>query len=379
MLVERHEQELRTSSRIIEDQSLSAYLRELTCRTVGELCERVRVYAIRAPGLNAFMMPNGAMFVQSGLLLRIEDDAELAAVLAHEVSHFQRRHSIESLRRWRKTSSTFAVLGTLVAAAGTVAAASSDVYEDAARARNMTETALLMLQTAGIIATFQLAAYDREQEKQADLDSIELMRQHNMDVRGAPRLWQKVIREQSAGGSQSGFSLLATHPATQERLAYLSEIESSMNVSKSMSDPSSAIASTGAREIVDQYREQWLLDELAVQHPSQFSAIAATQAQMGLDPALSLYLSAKSWIAHANKVRRSKRKRAQALQEAIAAFEAGDRIEGGMQAEAYRDWGKVDTELDNPKSAREKFERYLNKTPDVWDAEFIRRQIGNLE
>ncbi len=379
MLVERHEQELRTSSRIIEDQSLSDYLHELTCRTVGELCDRIRVYAIRAPGLNAFMMPNGAMFVQSGLLLRVEDDAELAAVLAHEVSHFQRRHSIESLRRWRKTSSAFAVLGTLVAAAGTVAAASSDVYEDAVRAGTMTETALLMLQTAGIIATFQLVAYDREQEKQADLDGIELMRQHNMDVRGAPRLWQKVIREQAAGGNQSGFSLLATHPAPEERLAYLSQLGSSMNVPKSMSAPSSAIASTGAREIVDQYREQWLLDELAVQHPSQFSAIAAAQAQMGFDPALSLYLSAKSWIAHANKVRRSKRKRTQALQEAVAAFEAGDRIEGGMQAEAYRDWGKVDMELDNPTSAREKLERYLNKSPDVWDAEFIRRQIRNLE
>jgi len=379
MLVERHEQELRTSNRIIEDQNLHYYLHELTCRTVGDLCDGIRVYAIRAPGLNAFMMPNGAMFVQSGLLLRIEDDAELAAVLAHEVSHFQRRHSIESLRRWRKTSSTFAVLSTLVAAAGTVAAASSDAYEDAARAGTMTETGLLMLQAAGIIATFQLVAYDREQEKQADLDGIELMRKRNIDVTGAPRLWHKVIREQAAGGNQSGFSLLATHPTPGERLAYLNKIGFSTNAPKSMNVPSSAIASTGAREIVDQYREQWLLDELAVQHPSQFAAIAVAQAQMGVDPALSLYLSAKSWIAHANKTRRSKRQRTQALQEALSAFEAGDRLEGGMQAEAYRDWGKVDAELDNPKSAKEKFERYLRRAPNAWDAEFIRRQIGNLE
>ena len=381
MLVEKHEQELRTSNRIIEDGVLTEHLQELTCRTVGPLCEGLRVYAIRAPGLNAFMMPNGSMFIQSGLLLRIEDDSELAAVLAHEVSHFQRRHTIESLRRWRKTSTGFAVLGTLIAAAGAVATASSDSYEDAARAQNISNSAALMLQAAGIIAVFQLVAYDRGQEQQADIDSIEWMRQHKIDVAGAPRIWHKVIREQTAGGNQSGFSLLATHPAPEQRLVYLTELSSPMDTSNSGVMPVQGAATTSnqTRSLVDQYRSEWILDELAVQHPGQFSAIVAAQVEMGLDPAFGLYLAAKSWIAQANKVRRSKRQRTHALQEAVAALEAGNTFEGGMQPEAYREWGKISAELGDPVGASAQFEVYLSKVPDAWDAGFIRREISKLQ
>ena len=381
MLVEKHEQKLRTSNRMIDDPVLTGHLKDLTCRTVGSACEGIRVYAIRAPGFNAFMMPNGSMFVQSGLLLRIEDDAELSAVLAHEVSHFERRHSIESLRRWRKTSSGLTVLSALIVAAGTVAAASSDSYEDAANAVEISNVAALMVEAAGIIAVFQLAAYDRDQEEQADLDSIEWMRQHNIDVTGAPRLWQKVIREQAAGGNHSGFSLLATHPAPEQRLMYLTKQSDSIrSAGKEARHGGSALyAGDRTKSLIDAYRQDWILDELAVQHPSQFSAIASTQAQMGLDPAFALYLTAKSWVAHTKKPRTRKRQRTYALQEADMALTAGDLIEGGMQAEAYREWGKISVELEDPAAAKERFQAYLEKAPDAWDAEFIRREIGKLQ
>ena len=117
MLVDKHEQYLRTSNRTVENEELHSALQELTCRTVGSLCQNLRVYAVRAPGFNAFMMPNGAMFVQSGLLLRVSDDAELAAVPGHEASHFTRRHSLHSMRRWHRTSSGFAIVGALASAA----------------------------------------------------------------------------------------------------------------------------------------------------------------------------------------------------------------------------------------------------------------------
>ena len=380
MLMDRHEQDLRTSSRTIRDPALTAHLEELTCRTVGPACKDIRVYAVRAPGMNAFMMANGSMFVQSGLLLRVEDNSELAAVLAHEVAHFQRRHSIESMRRWHKTNARFAVLGSLIAAAGTVATVSSDSYEDAAQAQQISGSALLMLQTARVIAAFQLIAYDRNQEQEADIDSIEWMQQNDMDVNAAPRIWRKVIREQAAGGDHSGFSLLATHPTPEQRLVYLTEKSQTMS-SSSQAGASNQIlptVSNETRDLVDPYREEWLLDELAVQHPGQFSVIAAAQVQMGLDHAFSLYLTAKSWIAYANKVRRSKRQRTHALQEAAAALEAGDTIAGGMEAAAYRDWGKISAELGDPQGAKVRFEQYLSKAPEAWDAEFIRREIGKL-
>lgn len=99
------------------------------------------------------------------------------------------------------------------AAAGTVAAASSGPYTSASQAQDFgSGTAVLMMQAAGIVAAFQLIAYDRDQERQADIDSVEWMQARGMDTTGAPRLWSKLIEEQSAGGAESGFRLLATHP-----------------------------------------------------------------------------------------------------------------------------------------------------------------------
>ena len=50
------------------------------------------------PQFNAMMAPNGMMLVWSGLLLRVENEAQLAAILGHELGHYLERHSVEQLR-----------------------------------------------------------------------------------------------------------------------------------------------------------------------------------------------------------------------------------------------------------------------------------------
>ena len=53
---------------------------------------------VRTPYFNASMAPNGMMQVWSGLLLRVDNEAQLAAVLGHEIGHYLARHSVERLR-----------------------------------------------------------------------------------------------------------------------------------------------------------------------------------------------------------------------------------------------------------------------------------------
>ena len=117
MLVDKHEQELRTSNKIIQNPELTDHLHSLICQVAEDNCNEIKTYVIRSPGFNAFMMANGSMFVQTGLLLRIHDESELAAVLGHEASHFVRKHSIKQIRAWKKTSSMYAVAGALIGAA----------------------------------------------------------------------------------------------------------------------------------------------------------------------------------------------------------------------------------------------------------------------
>ena len=377
MLVDRHEQYLRTSNKFIADDRLNDALHSLTCKTVGRLCENLRVYAIRAPGFNAFMMPNGAMIVQSGLLLRISDDAELAAVLGHEASHFTRRHSVMSMRRWHRTASGFAVVGALVSAAGSVASGSATTYEGAANAQNMSNTAMLMLQTASVVAAFQLVGYDRAQEKQADIDGFEWMKKNGLDVAGAHRIWQKLVDEQAAGGRESGFSLLATHPTPKERLSYLSHLanESRMAAADSSTtmedEPADSI-----RRLVDPYRQDWLVDEMEVQSPQQFAAIVKAQTEFGIIPGYGAYMEGKSWASHAKSLKG--RQQREALTKAAAAFGRGAESESGMPAEGYRDWAKINVRKGEVESARRNFEKYLALKPDAWDAAYIRRTMDSL-
>ena len=66
MLADKHEQYLRTSPNRLKDSVLETYLQDLTCKLAGNRCSDIRVYLLRSPSFNAFMMPNGAMFVYSG-------------------------------------------------------------------------------------------------------------------------------------------------------------------------------------------------------------------------------------------------------------------------------------------------------------------------
>ena len=94
--MEEEERTLKKSNFIIRDAALNAYVRDVFCRTVGnDRCGDVRIYIMRTPYFNASMAPNGMMQVWSGLMLRTQNEAQLAAILGHEYAHYQKRHSLQ--------------------------------------------------------------------------------------------------------------------------------------------------------------------------------------------------------------------------------------------------------------------------------------------
>ncbi|HVE54757.1 MAG TPA: M48 family metalloprotease, partial [Ramlibacter sp.] len=87
-LMDREETRLRRSPLVVRDEALTKYLRDLVCSLGGEHCTDVRVHVVRTAQFNASMAPNGSMQVWSGLLLRVDNEAQLAAVLGHELGHY---------------------------------------------------------------------------------------------------------------------------------------------------------------------------------------------------------------------------------------------------------------------------------------------------
>ena len=108
LVMDRAERDLKTSGSLVTDVGANEYLRDILCRLAEELCADVRVYLVRIPHFNATMAPNGVMQVWSGLLLRTQNEAQLASVLAHEIAHYRYQHSLEMFRQAKNTANVLA-------------------------------------------------------------------------------------------------------------------------------------------------------------------------------------------------------------------------------------------------------------------------------
>lgn len=207
MRVDEIERQLRDSPLRIREGNLEKYLLAVLCREVGQnRCSGVRVYAIEDPSLNASMMPNGAMQVHSGLLLRARNEAELAAVLGHEFAHFELRHSLVGFNNRRSAGDVMAWVTVLGGITNTPTA----------------ETQLSLVSS--------VYRFNRDQETQADLLGLKYLAQSGYPAHSASEIWQSLMAEQDA--TARGRKLKAkqrytsgifdTHPTPLNRAVYLS-------------------------------------------------------------------------------------------------------------------------------------------------------------
>jgi beta-barrel assembly-enhancing protease len=126
----REHRQLSASLNVLRDPILEDYLMDVVHRLLPpgtrEAGVSPSVHVLINPSLNAFAYPTGAIYVHSGLLARLENEAQLAAVLAHEISHIVHRHAIRHLREernkdlWKRIAvvTTPLVLGPLLAPVG---------------------------------------------------------------------------------------------------------------------------------------------------------------------------------------------------------------------------------------------------------------------
>ena len=126
----REHKKLSSSLNVLRDPVLEDYLMDIVHRLLPpgtrEAGVSPSVHVLINPSLNAFAYPTGAIYVHSGLLARLENEAQLATVLAHEISHIVQRHAIRHLREernkdlWKRIAvvTTPLVLGPLLAPVG---------------------------------------------------------------------------------------------------------------------------------------------------------------------------------------------------------------------------------------------------------------------
>lgn len=221
---DRAEQQAKQSAELNRDPALNAYVRDVACKVARDHCGDIRVYVMDRPFFNASMSPNGYSEVWSGALLRVRDEAELAFVLGHEVSHFDRSHSLAEWRREKTTTNVMMVLSAGVAVAGAVAATNATTYDGARAILDATHGLVDVVYLAG---TATLFGFSRENELEADRLGLQRAIQAGYAPEPALASWQGRIDEtqasdfkrvRNAGGRTNIF---ASHPVDAERIAAL--------------------------------------------------------------------------------------------------------------------------------------------------------------
>lgn len=80
------------------DPALQTYVQSVGDRLFPEFRGVVRYQVLNSPDLNAFALGNGSIYINSGMLARLDNEAQLATILAHEVTHFREQHNLKSRR-----------------------------------------------------------------------------------------------------------------------------------------------------------------------------------------------------------------------------------------------------------------------------------------
>jgi predicted Zn-dependent protease len=147
-----------------------------------------------SPVVNAFAVPGGYVYVTRGIMAMMNSEAELAAVLSHELGHINARHSIRRLNKLLLVQFGFAV------------------------GKAMSDTFAKLSGLAGIGAQLLFLKYSRDDERQADELGVQYSRNGGFNPTKMISFFSTLqkLGDHSGGRSLPGF--LSTHPLTSERI-----------------------------------------------------------------------------------------------------------------------------------------------------------------
>lgn len=153
--------------------------------------------------INAFALPGGKVFISRGLCEEMTNEAQLAAVLGHEIGHVTAKHSAERMGQALTTTIGGAILGGL---AGAAIGGKDSVVIGAAGGATV----------GGVLAL----SYSRDQEIEADRLGMRYMERLGYDPTGAIEVQEILGRAGGGGGSPE---ILSTHPSSATRIAELNK------------------------------------------------------------------------------------------------------------------------------------------------------------
>lgn len=189
------------------DQAALSYVRRMGERIHATTPQANLPYTfdiVNDPNINAFSLPGGHIYVNSGLIAQADHADMLASVLAHEIAHVTQRHVVKQIQQQQEIS----VIGSILLGQNPGA---------------------LQTIVAQILAGGVMARFSRADEKEADDVGLEFMNAAGYNPNGMLDMFQKLLSlERSRPSSVDRF--FADHPGTDDRIKDISSRLQKMNV-----------------------------------------------------------------------------------------------------------------------------------------------------
>lgn len=183
---------------IVEDPAVNRYVSLLGDQLASQGTRKIgyTFYVVNTDVVNAFALPGGYVYVNRGLIEQTANLSELAGVMAHEIAHVERRHSVKQLERVQRANIGGALASILLGGA----------------VGGLAQTGI------NVAGTAILASYSREAESEADEVGVALMVKSGIDPDGMVTFFKRLLAEHERQPTlfEQWFS---THPLTEERIA----------------------------------------------------------------------------------------------------------------------------------------------------------------
>lgn len=184
-----------TEVRLVRDPQALAYIRMVGERihaTTPQANLPYTFYIVEDPSVNAFTLPGGHVYINTGLIAQADKVDMLAGVMAHEIAHVTQRHIAKKIGQAQGIN----VIGTILLGQNPGA---------------------LQQIAAQILAGGAMARFSRADEKQADDVGLEYLRQAGYNPNGMLDMFQKLLAL-DRGGSSGVARFFQDHPGTQDRI-----------------------------------------------------------------------------------------------------------------------------------------------------------------
>ncbi|MES9937157.1 MAG: M48 family metalloprotease [Sedimenticola sp.] len=330
----RLNKQIRRQELIYRDETLRSYVESIGKKLYPELADALKFQLLNSPELNAFVLPNGSIYINIGLLARLDNEAQMATILAHEVSHFTRQHSVRQQRN--SNSSSVAALGV---------------------------TLITGIPLSGqLFAATAITGYSRELEKEADLLGFERMQTAGYATTESVKTFEHLLAEVKALEIDRPL-FFSSHPRLEERIKSFNQLIDEMAPHNGATHEERYLERTAKlrAEILERY--------LSLQQYKTLILMLGKNEQIDHYPAYWPY-----FLGEAYRLRNEEGD----LEAARQAFNRA-LSQAPDFARSHKGLGLLDMKQDDKPAAISHFQRYLEMAPDTKDRTYIEKYIASLK